>query len=60
MGMIEIDSLSLSAKRIFRCISKYKKEFEYNNPDFDLDMYLQKGEKYFHSYKLKEEKKIIK
>ena len=67
MGMIEIDSLSLSSKRKKGYLDVYqnsKKEFEEINPDFDFDIYLQKGEEYYHSYnakilkmQLKEEKK---
>ena len=67
MGMIEFDSLSLSVKRKKGYIEVYqntKKEFEYNNPDFDLETYFEKGEEYYHSYneninkmKLKEGKK---
>ena len=67
MGMIQIDSLSLSTRRKKGYLEMYqnaKKEFKYTNPDFDFDMYLQKGEDYYHLYnskivkmQLKEEKK---
>ena len=66
MGMIEIESYSQSSKRKEGYLEIYqntKNEFTDNNPNFDYEMYMEKGEEYFHSYnakilkmKLKEEK----
>ena len=67
MGMLEINEKSTLRKETY--IDTYeslKNDFIENNPDFNYESYLQKGEKYFNTYKnkqmkikLKEEKKNI-
>jgi len=53
MGMIEVDTFPQSSKRKNGFLEVYqnsKNEFEYCNPDFNLQTYLQKGEEYYHNY----------
>ena len=58
MGMIEINEKSLKRKeKFFEFYNNFKDNFKEQNPDFNYNDYLKKGDEYLNDYILKKNKK---